>query len=253
MTTKSAGAAARATVYGYPRQGQGRELKKAVEGYWSGRVTADALRSTAAGLRRSNWQQLSRTGIHEVPTGDFSYYDHVLDTTVMVGAIPARHRAPVQADALDGYFAMARGTQDVAPLEMTKWFDTNYHYLVPELGPDTVFTANSAKQVAELKEALALGLAARSVLIGPVTYLLLAKPEPGVAADFVPLTLLDRLLPVYAQVLADLRAAGASRNRRRDASRPRGRPRSGRRIRRAPPRRPGPRQRPRPVPGQFLS
>ena len=144
-----------------------------------------------------------------MPTGDFSYYDHVLDTTVMVGAVPDRHREAVEADALDGYFAMARGTQDVAPLEMTKWFDTNYHYLVPELGPDTVFTADSAKQVAELKEALALGLAARPVLVGPVTYLLLAKPAPGVAADFDPLTLLDRLLPVYAEVLADLRAAGA--------------------------------------------
>ncbi|WP_405864765.1 5-methyltetrahydropteroyltriglutamate--homocysteine S-methyltransferase [Streptomyces sp. NBC_01515] len=209
MTPKSAAAAARATVYGYPRQGKGRELKKAIEGYWKGRVDADALRATAAELRRTNWQQLAEAGIHEVPTGDFSYYDHVLDTTVMVGAIPERHRAAVELDALDGYFAMARGTQDVAPLEMTKWFDTNYHYLVPELGPDTVFTTDSTKQVAELKEALALGLTARPVLVGPVTYLLLAKPAPGVATDFDPLTLLDRLLPVYAEVLADLRAAGA--------------------------------------------
>ncbi|AYC41482.1 5-methyltetrahydropteroyltriglutamate--homocysteine S-methyltransferase [Streptomyces griseorubiginosus] len=209
MTAKSAAAAARATVYGYPRQGQNRELKKAIEGYWKGRVTADALHATAAELRRSNWQQLAEAGIHEVPTGDFSYYDHVLDTTVMVGAIPDRHRATVDADATDGYFAMARGTQVVAPLEMTKWFDTNYHYLVPELGPDTVFTADPAKQVSELKEALSQGLTARPVLVGPVTYLLLAKPAPGVAADFEPLTLLDRLLPVYAELLADLRAAGA--------------------------------------------
>ncbi|MFH8986090.1 5-methyltetrahydropteroyltriglutamate--homocysteine S-methyltransferase [Streptomyces varsoviensis] len=211
MTAKSAAAAARATVYGYPRQGAHRELKKAVEGYWKGRVGADALRETAAGLRRENWRQLADAGIDEVPTGDFSYYDHVLDTSVMVGAVPARHRAAVDADAdaLDGYFAMARGTQDVAPLEMTKWFDTNYHYLVPELGPDTVFAADSAKQVAELTEARALGHTARPVLVGPVTYLLLAKPAPGVAAGFAPLTLLDRLLPVYAEVLADLRAAGA--------------------------------------------
>jgi len=208
VTAKSAAAAARATVYGYPRQGQGRELKKAVEGYWKGRVDADALRATAAELRRANWRQLAETGVHEVPTGDFSYYDHVLDTSVMVGAIPARHRAAAERDPLDGYFAMARGTQDVAPLEMTKWFDTNYHYLVPELGPDTVFTADSGKQVGEFREALALGLTARPVLVGPVTYLLLAKPAPGVAADFDPLTLLDRLLPVYAEVLADLRAAG---------------------------------------------
>lgn len=209
MTAKPAAAAARATVYGYPRQGQHRELKKAVEGYWKGRVTADALRETARDLRRSNWQQLADAGIHEVPTGDFSYYDHVLDTSVMVGAVPERHRAAVDADALDGYFAMARGTQDVAPLEMTKWFDTNYHYLVPELGPDTVFATDSAKQVGEVREALALGHTPRPVLVGPVTYLLLAKPAPGVAADFDPLTLLDRLLPVYAEVLADLRAAGA--------------------------------------------
>ncbi|KMO94600.1 5-methyltetrahydropteroyltriglutamate--homocysteine S-methyltransferase [Streptomyces roseus] len=209
MTAKPAAAAARATVYGYPRQGQNRELKKAIEGYWKGRVTADALRQTAADLRRSNWQQLTEAGIHEVPTGDFSYYDHVLDTSVMVSAVPERHREATAADALDGYFAMARGTQDVAPLEMTKWFDTNYHYLVPELGPDTVFAGDSTKQVAELKEALALGHAARPVLVGPITYLLLAKPAPGVAADFQPITLLDRLLPVYARVLADLRAAGA--------------------------------------------
>ncbi|MFD6375655.1 5-methyltetrahydropteroyltriglutamate--homocysteine S-methyltransferase [Streptomyces albidoflavus] len=209
MTAKSAAAAARSTMYGYPRQGQHRELKKAVEGYWKGRVGADALKKTAAELRRANWAQLAEAGIDEVPTGDFSYYDHVLDTSVMVGAVPPRHRAAVDADPLDGYFAMARGNQDVAPLEMTKWFDTNYHYLVPELGPDTVFTADSAKQVAELTEALALGHTARPVLVGPVTYLLLAKPAPGVAEEFEPLTLLDRLLPVYAEVLGDLRAAGA--------------------------------------------
>ncbi|MEU4148028.1 5-methyltetrahydropteroyltriglutamate--homocysteine S-methyltransferase [Streptomyces parvulus] len=209
MTPKSAAAAARATVYGYPRQGQNRELKKAIEGYWKGRVTADALHATAAELRRSNRRQLADAGIHEVPTGDFSYYDHVLDTTVMVGAVPERHRAAVDADATDGYFAMARGTQEVAPLEMTKWFDTNYHYLVPELGPATVFTADSSKQVAELREALTEGLTARPVLVGPVTYLLLAKPAPGAPADFEPLSLLERLLPVYAEVLADLRAAGA--------------------------------------------
>ncbi|MFI5754982.1 5-methyltetrahydropteroyltriglutamate--homocysteine S-methyltransferase [Streptomyces sp. NPDC051569] len=209
MTAKPTAPAARATVYGYPRQGANRELKKAIEGYWRGRVTVGALRETAADLRRSNWRELADTGVHEVPTGDFSYDDHILDTSVMVGAVPQRHRAAVEADALDGYFAMARGTQDVAPLEMTKWFDTNYHYLVPELGPDTVFTADSAKQVGELTEALTLGHTARPVLVGPVTYLLLAKPAPGVAADFAPLTLLDRLLPVYAEVLADLRAAGA--------------------------------------------
>ncbi|MFB6887995.1 5-methyltetrahydropteroyltriglutamate--homocysteine S-methyltransferase [Kitasatospora sp. NPDC056327] len=209
MTTKSAAAATLPTVHGYPRQGRGRELKKAIEGYWRGTVTADALLAAASGLRRENWTRLTAAGIREVPTGDFSLYDHVLDASVAVGAIPDRHRAAVEADPLDGYFAMARGTQDVAPLEMTKWFDTNYHYLVPELGPDTVFAANPAKAVGELREARALGHDARPVLVGPVTYLLLAKPAPGVAAGFQPITLLDRLLPVYAQLLADLRAAGA--------------------------------------------
>ncbi|MBL1097533.1 5-methyltetrahydropteroyltriglutamate--homocysteine S-methyltransferase [Streptomyces coffeae] len=210
MTTESAATTATATVYGYPRQGANRELKKAVEGYWKGRVTAEELHRTAAGLRRANWRRLADDGVREVPTGDFSLYDHVLDTSVMVGAVPERHRAVVEADPLDGYFAMARGTREVAPLEMTKWFDTNYHYLVPELGPDTVFRTDSARQVAELAEALALGHTARPVLVGPVTYLLLAKPAPGVDGSFAPLTLLDRLLPVYAEVLADLRAAGAT-------------------------------------------
>ncbi|MFF7633167.1 5-methyltetrahydropteroyltriglutamate--homocysteine S-methyltransferase [Kitasatospora sp. NPDC008050] len=209
MTAKSAAAATRATVHGYPRQGGNRELKKAIEGYWRGAVTADVLLATAAALRRENWSRLADSGVQEVPTGDFSLYDHVLDTTVAVGAIPARHRAAVAADPLAGYFAMARGTQELAPLEMTKWFDTNYHYLVPELGPDTGFAANPAKPVGELAQALALGHTPRPVLVGPITYLLLAKPAPGVAADFQPLTLLDRLLPVYAELLADLRAAGA--------------------------------------------
>ncbi|MFJ8471266.1 5-methyltetrahydropteroyltriglutamate--homocysteine S-methyltransferase [Kitasatospora sp. NPDC094011] len=209
MTAKSAAAATVATAYGHPRQGRNRELKKAIEGYWKGAVSAEALQATAAELRRENWAALAAAGIGELPTGDFSFYDHVLDASVAVGAIPARHRAAVDADPLDGYFAMARGNQDVAPLEMTKWFDTNYHYLVPELGPDTAFAANPAKPVGELREALALGHTARPVLVGPITYLLLAKPAPGVAEDFQPITLLDRLLPVYARLLADLKAAGA--------------------------------------------
>ncbi|MFD9947257.1 5-methyltetrahydropteroyltriglutamate--homocysteine S-methyltransferase [Nonomuraea sp. NPDC059023] len=198
-----------ATVYGYPRQGPGRELKKAVEGYWAGRITAAELEAAAAGLRRAAWRELTDAGLGEVPSGDFSLYDHVLDTTVMVGAIPERHRAAVEADPLAGYFAMARGTQDVAPLEMTKWFDTNYHYLVPELGPDTVFTANPGKQAAELTEALLQGHNPRPVVLGPVTYLLLSKPAPGVEPGFQPLSLLERLLPVYAEILASLQSAGA--------------------------------------------
>ncbi|MFI1438750.1 5-methyltetrahydropteroyltriglutamate--homocysteine S-methyltransferase [Streptomyces fructofermentans] len=209
MTDRSPTPQARATVHGWPRQGPSRELKKAVEGYWAGRLTGDELRTAAAGLRRTAWQWLTGAGVAEVPTGDFSLYDHVLDTVVMTGAVPARHREAFDADPLDGYFAMARGTETAAPLEMTKWFDTNYHYLVPELGPDTVFAADARGPVGQLREAVSLGHSARPVLVGPVTFLLLSKPVPGTHADFRPLALLDRLLPVYAQVLAELRAAGA--------------------------------------------
>ncbi|GHJ37442.1 5-methyltetrahydropteroyltriglutamate--homocysteine S-methyltransferase [Streptomyces sp. TS71-3] len=210
MTASPGAPPAGATVYGYPRQGPHRELKKAIESYWRGRADAAALHRTGAELRRDNWRQLAEAGIDEVPTGDFSYYDHVLDTSVMVGAVPERHRAAVAADPLDGYFAMARGTEDTAPLEMTKWFDTNYHYLVPELGPGTVFTADPGKQVAEFREARALGLTARPVLLGPVTYLLLSHPGPDAPPGFDPLTLLDALLPVYAEVLTALHGAGAA-------------------------------------------
>jgi 5-methyltetrahydropteroyltriglutamate--homocysteine methyltransferase len=210
VTDRSPTPQVRATVHGWPRQGPSRELKKAVEGYWAGRVTGDQLRTTAAGLRRDAWQWLADAGISEVPTGDFSLYDHMLDAVVMTGAVPARHRLAFDADPLDGYFAMARGADTAAPLEMTKWFDTNYHYLVPELGPDTVFAADTREPVGQLREAVALGHTGRPVLVGPITFLLLSKPAPGAPADFQPLTLLDRLLPVYAELLADLRAAGAS-------------------------------------------
>ncbi|UNO39126.1 5-methyltetrahydropteroyltriglutamate--homocysteine S-methyltransferase [Streptomyces sp. MST-110588] len=200
--------AALATLHGYPRQGPGRELKKAVEGYWSGGTDAGRLLETARELRAGVRAELRAAGVEEIPTGDFSLYDHVLDTAWMVGAVPARHRAAATG-GLDTYFAMARGTAEAEPLEMTKWFDTNYHYLVPELSAGTVFTADSRKQVAEYTEARREGLRARPVLLGPVSFLLLAKPAPGTDPHFEPLTLLDRLLPVYASVLADLRAAGA--------------------------------------------
>ncbi len=198
----------RPTLHGYPRQGPGRELKKATEAYWAGRLDAGQLLETAAALRAAAREELREAGITEVATGDFSLYDHVLDTAWAVGAVPERHRAAADTE-LDVYFAMARGTAQVPPLEMTKWFDTNYHYLVPELGPDAAFAPDSRKQVTEFREAREAGLTARPVLLGPVSFLLLAKPASGAGADFEPLTLLDRLLPVYASLLADLRAAGA--------------------------------------------
>ncbi|MBB2892505.1 5-methyltetrahydropteroyltriglutamate--homocysteine S-methyltransferase [Flexivirga oryzae] len=196
------------TVLGWPRQGPKRELKRAIEAYWAGRSSADELHDIAAALRADAWKLLADNGIDEVPTGDFSYYDHVLDAATMVGAIPQRYRDAADND-LDVYFAMARGNDTVAPLEMTKWFDTNYHYLVPELSPGTTFTADASRQLAHLAQATAAGHPARPVLVGPLTFLLLAKPAPDAPADFDPLTLLDPLLEVYVEILDQLQEAGA--------------------------------------------
>ncbi|WP_446665304.1 5-methyltetrahydropteroyltriglutamate--homocysteine S-methyltransferase [Flexivirga sp. B27] len=197
-----------ATVLGWPRQGPKRVLKRAIEAYWAGRSSADQLHEVAAGLRADAWKQLSDNGIREVPTGDFSYYDHVLDTAIMVGAVPQRYRDAATGE-LDIYFAMARGNDQVAPLEMTKWFDTNYHYLVPELSPTTTFTADASRQIEHFNEATAAGHTARPVLVGPLTFLLLAKPAADAPADFDRLSLLEPLLEVYVEILAQLREAGA--------------------------------------------
>jgi 5-methyltetrahydropteroyltriglutamate--homocysteine methyltransferase len=197
-----------ATVHGYPRHGAALELPRAVEGYRRGRVTAGELRRVGRVLRAANWRALAEAGVDEVPTGDFSFHDHVLDTAVMLGAIPRRHRL-LRRDSTRGYFTMARGAGDIAPLAHASWFGTGYRHLVPELGPDTAFRADSAGQTAAFLEATALGHTARPVLLGPVTFLLLAGPSPEAGPGFRPLALLDRLLPVYARVLADLRDAGA--------------------------------------------
>jgi 5-methyltetrahydropteroyltriglutamate--homocysteine methyltransferase len=204
-----------ATVYGYPRQGADRQLKKAIESYWAETIPAEALLTAARDLRLERLAELSDAGLGEIPSNDFSLYDHVLDTAWMVGAIPARHRAAVPdvgtpRGRLDRYFAMARGAADVAPLEMTKWFDTNYHYLVPELGPDTEFRLDSTKPLGEFTEALEAGTLTRPVILGPVSFLLLSKNEPGSSADFEPLALLDRILPSYVELLARLHEAGAT-------------------------------------------
>ena len=193
------------TVYGYPRQGANRELKKAIEAYWAGRRDAAGLLDTARELRRSRLAELRDAGIDEIPSNDFSLYDHVLDTAWMLGAIPARHAS---ATGLDRYFAMARGSAEVAPLEMTKWFDTNYHYLVPELGPGTRFTLDPAKPLTEFAEARDAGVVTRPVILGPVSFLLLAKAV-GEVPGFEPLQLLGRLVPLYADLLQRLREAGA--------------------------------------------
>ena len=130
-----------ASNLGFPRIGVRRELKRAIEGFWQGNVEPEELQATAASLRRRHWQLQREPGIEHIPSGDFSLYDHVLDTAVMVGAVPQRFRAGGNAVDLRTYFALARGTPELRPLAMTKWFDTNYHYLVPELEARPVVSA----------------------------------------------------------------------------------------------------------------
>ncbi|ATC34055.1 5-methyltetrahydropteroyltriglutamate--homocysteine S-methyltransferase [Caulobacter vibrioides] len=210
---------------GFPRIGPKRELKFALEAYWAGKTDADALLDTARDLRAKTWTRQAALGVAHVPSNDFSLYDHVLDTAVMVGAIPAAYGWSGGTVDLATYFAMARGYQGrpaaeacgpgcghapdeggVPALEMTKWFDTNYHYLAPELSPGQAFALSSSKPVDEFLEAKALGVHTRPVLLGPVTFLKLAKTK---AEGFSPLSLLSALLPVYGQVLQGLAAAGA--------------------------------------------
>ena len=145
-----------ATVLGWPRIGPRRERKFAVEAYWAGRIDREKLVATAAELRLAAWKELSAAGLDSVPSHTFSFYDQVLDTAMLVGAVPQRYR---RDNDLDTYFAAARGTDDLPPLEMTKWFDTNYHYLVPEIGPQTRFALSGEQPLAEYREALAAGSA----------------------------------------------------------------------------------------------
>jgi 5-methyltetrahydropteroyltriglutamate--homocysteine methyltransferase len=197
------------TIHGFPRIGPRRELKTATEGHWAGRVSAGDLLDTARDLRRRTWELLRDAGLGQIPSNHFSLYDQVLDTVQLVGAVPERFRGG--GDELATYFAMARGAADAPAMEMTKWFDTNYHYIVPELGPDTAFElAAEPKPQAELTEAAALGIETRPVLVGPVTFLLLGKPAAGAPAGFEPLSLLDPLLDVYQELLARLSDAGAA-------------------------------------------
>ena len=180
------------TISGFPRIGDRRELKTATEGYWAGRVPAGELEATARELRRQTWTFLRDAGIGQVPSNHFSLYDQVLDTCVLVGAVPSRYGTQGGDVDLDTYFAMARGRDDATAMEMTKWFDTNYHYLVPELGPEVEFRlAARPKPLAELAEARELGIATRPVLLGPVTFLLLGKPSGTAGAGFDRLSLLD--------------------------------------------------------------
>ena len=200
-----------ASNLGFPPLGAARELKRATEGYWSGKVALDQLLETGAELRRRHWALQRDIGIDRIPVNDFSFYDRMLDTCALVGAVPPRYGWRGKEVDLDTYFAMARGSQrkgrDVTAMEMTKWFDTNYHYIVPELEQGQSFQLSSHKPMVEFQEAKALGIDATPVLIGPVTFLLLAKAKGDV---FDRLSLLDSLLPVYADVLSELAQAGAT-------------------------------------------
>ena len=198
---------------GYPRIGSQRELKKASEQYWSGKLPAEQLMFTGRNIRRQNWQLQKDAGIDLIPCNDFSFYDQVLDTSLMVGAVPERYHALMaqkQLPDIDLLFAMARGYQkdghDITAMEMTKWFDTNYHYIVPEFTADQKFSLLNNKVGNEFTEAKQAGFNAKPVLLGPVSYLLLGKEKEE---GFHRLELIKKLLPVYLEVLEKLDAAGA--------------------------------------------
>ena len=200
-----------ATIPGYPRIGGRRELKRALEGYWAGRRTGSELEATAADIRAGNWRRQVEAGLDLIPVNDFSLYDQMLDMSIVLGAIPERFGWDGGPVSLDLRFAMARGqTGDAATaaLELTKWFDTNYHYLVPELSPGQTFRLADDKPLRELRQAQELGYGdrARVTLIGPLTYLLLAKntTEGGSC-----LPLMDALIPAYQELVTELVAAGA--------------------------------------------
>ena len=197
-----------ATILAYPRIGRGRELKRALEARWAGRITEAELIQAANDLRKENLARLVELGLNpsDASLADApSLYDHVLDATILLGAIPPRFAG---RQGLDLYFALARGDDKVGPEEMTKWFDTNYHYLVPEIGPDTPLRFADDTITRRFTDAREWGYVTRPVLVGPVTYLALAKADPA-TPDFDPLTRIDEVVDAYAQALASLHAAGA--------------------------------------------
>jgi 5-methyltetrahydropteroyltriglutamate--homocysteine methyltransferase len=202
------------TVTGSARVGRNRELKKATEAYWAGTIDQQSLLDTAATLRRENWSGLLRAGLDSIPVNTFSFYDQMLDTAVLLGCLPPRFDGI--ADDLDRYFAAARGSDTVPPLEMTKWFDTNYHYLVPEISDATTFSLHPEKVLGEIAEAVALGMPARPVVIGPITFLRLAKAVDGAGSSAArgnltdPIGRVDELIGLYIDLLTKLAQAGAA-------------------------------------------
>ncbi|GHD02520.1 5-methyltetrahydropteroyltriglutamate--homocysteine S-methyltransferase [Zhihengliuella salsuginis] len=204
-----------ATILGYPRIGPNRELKKAVESYWKGDSTHAELNAAAEALQDRTIDRLVELGLSAADSSipaDFALYDQVLDTTAALGALPQRFAdlgGPDGEVGTDAYFTLARGDKERQPLEMTKWFDTNYHYLVPEIGPETPFRALADGLAGIVKRQSARGNTLRPVLVGPVTYLLLSKPEEGAPEGFDPLDRLDDAVAAYRGIIAQLAAAGA--------------------------------------------
>ena len=195
-----------AHVLGVPRIGPQRELKFALEAYWRGEIDDDALRATASGIRQGNWHRQYAAGLDFVTVGDFAFYDQMLNHVALLGCAPARFGFG-DAIGLTEYFQLARGNAHCHAMEMTKWFDTNYHYLVPELKPDTRFSLGAEWLFEEVVEAQTAGFKVKPVLIGPLTFLYLAKEK---VAAFDRLDLLDRLLPVYGEILARLKTHGVT-------------------------------------------
>ena len=197
-----------ATILAYPRIGRQRQLKRALEAYWAGRSSETELLEAASKLRQENLARLVELGLgaSDASLADApSFYDQVLDATVLLGAIPPRVAG---REGLDLYFALARGDEKVGPEEMTKWFDTNYHYLVPEIGPDTPLRFADDAVTRKFVQARQWGYVTRPVLVGPLTYLALAKADPA-TPDFDPLSRLDEAVAAYEQALASLHEAGA--------------------------------------------
>ncbi|GJG96998.1 5-methyltetrahydropteroyltriglutamate--homocysteine S-methyltransferase [Cupriavidus pauculus] len=196
---------ARTHVLGFPRIGARRELKFAQEAFWRGETSEAALRETAATLRRRHWQLQADAGLATVAAGDFSWYDQMLGMTTLLGALPGRFGFDPAALSLGQYYELARGNAAQPAMEMTKWFDTNYHYIVPELDAGTTFDGGAHWFFEEIDEALALGLSVRPVLIGPVTYLWLSKSH---TAGFDRLSLLPQVVQAYRRILSQLQARG---------------------------------------------
>jgi 5-methyltetrahydropteroyltriglutamate--homocysteine methyltransferase len=196
---------ARTHVLGFPRIGAQRELKSALESFWQGHSDEDSLRSAAAGLRRHHWLQQRQAGLDAAAVGDFAWYDHMLGMCALLGALPSRFGFDATTLNLAQYFEMARGNAAQSALEMTQWFDTRYHHLVPELDPDTLFDGGTSWFFDEVEEALALGLAAKPVLVGPLTFLWLSKTR---VAGFDRLSLLPRVVAAYRRVIERLASRG---------------------------------------------